>query len=608
MIGTLPTWNSLNWRGNSCQLDGHDVGIDLTNSYADAGDTVVFAFPLVYSLTMVAWTGVEYQSTYVQLGEWNRYKQILKWGTDWIIKAHSAPNVFWGQIASGELDHAVWVTAEFVLNRRESFQINATHPGSDLAAEAAATLAAAAIVFKVDNPTYSNLCIQHAKQLFKFATTYRGIYSKSIPDAAGFYSSNGYEDELLWAALWLWKATSSIEYKSFAIDQSRVLVEKTLTWSLVWDDKSNGVSYLLCQEFKDAAACRQTEGFLDYWAKTIRKTAGGLAYLSSWGSLRYPHSIGYIGLTYIKRGLTADATKIQRWSTFAKSQMDYTLGTNPLNLSYVVGYGTKWPQQVHNRRTHGSCTNDMFSPKVDAHIGYMVVGGPDDRDQYDDTRTNYVHGEYANDMGCAFMANAIALTARYGGTPRANFPPTEPIGPEFNIRGVIAQYSSKAVQLNTKLSVCTNWPPRHVEVIFRIYLNLSHVFSQGMRADDVYVNSYYNEGAMISPLTLWNKCVYYIEVKYVRGLIYPQSTTTSNKQTQLTMRLAYDSSPTTWNSDWDWWRDNTRATRVNTISEVDMLHVPIYEVDAAGTRILKWGSEPPIPNVHDCVAAAAVLV
>ena len=30
----------------------------------------------------------------------------IKWGTDYLIKAHTAPNEFYGQVGEGDLDHA----------------------------------------------------------------------------------------------------------------------------------------------------------------------------------------------------------------------------------------------------------------------------------------------------------------------------------------------------------------------------------------------------------------------------------------------------------------------------------------------------------------------
>ena len=70
---------------------------------------------------------------------------------------------------------------------RPSFKIDRSHPGSDLAAETAAALAAASIAFKPTNPSYAQTLLRHARELYEFADKYRGKYSDSITNAASFY-------------------------------------------------------------------------------------------------------------------------------------------------------------------------------------------------------------------------------------------------------------------------------------------------------------------------------------------------------------------------------------------------------------------------------------
>jgi endoglucanase len=61
--------------------------------------------------------------------------------------------------------------------------------GSDVAAETAATFAAASIVFRDDDPAYADTLIEHAKTLYSFADTYRGRYSDWYAEGA---ESGGY--------------------------------------------------------------------------------------------------------------------------------------------------------------------------------------------------------------------------------------------------------------------------------------------------------------------------------------------------------------------------------------------------------------------------------
>ena len=136
------------------------------------------------------------------------------------------------------------------------FQITAQRPGSELAAETAAALAAASIIFKDDDPSYAAKCLKHAEELYNFADKYRGVYSNSIPDAAIYYNSwSGYNDELAWGAVWLYRATKNKMYLTKAEQLSNSLGSPE---ELSWDNKGSGVQILLAAEtgkqvYKDRA-------------------------------------------------------------------------------------------------------------------------------------------------------------------------------------------------------------------------------------------------------------------------------------------------------------------------------------------------------------------
>lgn len=77
---------------------------------------------------------------------------------------------------------------------RTSYKIGGTKCGSDVAGETAAAFAAASIAFKSVNGTYSAILLEHAKDLFTFATTCLGAYSDTIPEVNPYYTSySGYK-------------------------------------------------------------------------------------------------------------------------------------------------------------------------------------------------------------------------------------------------------------------------------------------------------------------------------------------------------------------------------------------------------------------------------
>ena len=74
------------------------------------------------------------------------------------------------------------------LTGRPSFSITEDAPGSDLAGEAAAALAAASVFYRnLGDAALADEALGHARELFDFANNHRGIYTDAIPEAEDFY-------------------------------------------------------------------------------------------------------------------------------------------------------------------------------------------------------------------------------------------------------------------------------------------------------------------------------------------------------------------------------------------------------------------------------------
>lgn len=93
---------------------------------------------------------------------------------------------------------------------------------------------------------------------------------------------------------------------------------------------------------------------------------------------------------------------------FAKSQVDYILGSNPMNISYLVGYGSNYPKRVHHRgasivsyrenKGFIGCTQgyDNWYGRIEENPNVLIgalVGGPDFQDNFTDHRGNYIQTE-----------------------------------------------------------------------------------------------------------------------------------------------------------------------------------------------------------------------
>jgi len=142
------------------------------------------------------------------------------------------------KVGDPEVDHNCWERPENMTEKRPLTQVNSSFPGTEVAAETAAALAAASLVFKEINLTYSEILLEHAQQLFIFADTYRVSYSVSIPQVGKYYNSSGYGDELLWASSWLYHATKDPSYLSYVTEKNENEFGSlgSVSW-FSWDDK-----------------------------------------------------------------------------------------------------------------------------------------------------------------------------------------------------------------------------------------------------------------------------------------------------------------------------------------------------------------------------------
>ncbi|MEE1927105.1 glycoside hydrolase family 9 protein [Streptomyces sp. TRM 70351] len=384
--GEIPEFNRVSWRGDSGMADGADAGVDLTGGWYDAGDHVKFGFPMAFSATMLAWGAVANEDAYADAGQLVHLKNNLRFVNDYFVKAHPEPDVLYGQVGHGGRDHAWWGPAEVMPMERPAYRIDASCPGSDLAGETAAAMAASSIVFAGDDPAYSATLLEHAEELYAFADTHRGKYSDCITDAQSYYNSwSGYHDELVWGALWLYQATGDAAYLARAEDSYADLGTepqtdtKSYRWTIAWDDKSYGAYVLLAQLTGEQRYRDDANRWLDYWTvgvngQRVPHSPGGQAVLDRWGSLRYAANTAFVALVYAE-WLPADDPRKRRYHDFAVRQIDYALGDNPRGSSYVVGFGENPPRNPHHRTAHGSWTDQLSSPAGSHHTLYGALVG-----------------------------------------------------------------------------------------------------------------------------------------------------------------------------------------------------------------------------------------
>ena len=410
--GRLPPNNRIYFRHDSMLDAGKDVGLDLSGGYYDAGDNCKFNYPGAGSITLIAWSAIDFADGYKKAGQINYVKEMVKWGTDYFIKCHPNKNELYVAVGDGLLDHSYWYPPEYMNYDYPSYKIDTEHPGSDIAGEISATFAAASILFKDDDINYSNILLQHAIDLYDFADTYRGDYCTSVPLMKYFYGVNedGYYDELAWGALWLYRATGNEKYKQKFLDIKNNRKDyDSFELSMNWGDKYPGVYILAAQLFKTSEYMDQA---YKYCQKILdqKRTPGGLYFdlLSQWGSNRHASNAAST-LAFFSRILDETDSKKKEYIDFIRSQINYILGDNPKGINYVVGAEENSPKSVHHRGASYTYDNNG-NPSINVYTLYgALAGGPSEDDDYTDDRSDYQRNEVALDYNAGFTVCLSAL-------------------------------------------------------------------------------------------------------------------------------------------------------------------------------------------------------
>ncbi|GLW10406.1 endoglucanase [Microtetraspora sp. NBRC 13810] len=588
--GELPEWNRVAWRGDSALSDGRDAGLDLTGGWYDAGDHVKFGLPMAASATMLAWGAVEYRDAYAGSGQLTHLLNNLRFVNDYFIKAHPAPNVLYGQVGNGGTDHAWWGPAEAMPMTRPAYKIDASCGGSELAGETAAAMAASSIVFRPTDPAYADTLVTHARQLYTFADTVRRKYSECITDVQGYYNSwSGYNDELVWGAIWLHRATGEAAYLTKAetyydtLSNEPQTTTKSYKWTIAWDDKSFGAYVLLHKLTGGQRYLDDANRWLDWWTigvngSKVRYSPGGQAVLDRWGSLRYAANTAFVALVHSDS--ISDTQRRTRYHDFAVRQINYALGDNPRNSSYVIGFGTNPPKNPHHRTAHGSWTDQLSTPAESRHTlyGALVGGPPDPDDVYTDRRDDYVMNEVATDYNAGFTGALARLYREYGGTPLADFPPAEtPDGPEIFVEAGVNATGTTFTEIKAIVRNQSGWPARTLDDgSFRYYFTLDGTTTPGQ----ITVTSAYNQCRPPTGPTLLSGRTYYVTVDCSGTSIAPAGQSAHRREVQF--RLA---SAGTWDPGNDWSYRGVATTPGAT-------PVPVRNITVHSGGAVIWG-EPP---------------
>ena len=463
MCGTGVDENSLyNWRGNCHVYDARlpldstntnmsdsfiakyknvldpdgDGTVDVSGGFHDAGDHVKFGMPEAYSGSTLGWGFYEFREAYEATGQDEHAKTILRYFNDYFMRCTFLDEsgkvvAFCYQVGDGDVDHAYWNAPEIDEMFRRGWFATEELPSTDCVTAAAASLAVNYLNFKDEDPEYAAKNLKYAKALFEFA--------EKTPDKScnadgpkGYYTSLKWQDDYCWAAAWLFLATEDYHY----LDEVWKYYDyyAPSCWTHCWNDVWAGTACLIGEiddkydknsdEFENAyraATNKSPYEEIDFWsqiAKTVDNwmngqtviiSPGGYAFLNQWGSARYNTATQLLALVYDKH----HGDKPSKYSEWAKSQMDYLMGKNPLNRCYIVGYSDISAKFPHHRAASG--LSRCEDPRPHKYVLYgALVGGPDAQDQHIDRTDDYIYNEVTIDYNAAFVGACAGLYKYFG--------------------------------------------------------------------------------------------------------------------------------------------------------------------------------------------------
>ena len=583
--GDLPEETRCNWRGDSGLSDGSDVGLDLTGGLYDAGDHVKFNLPMAYTSSTLSMSVYVNYDSYEESGQLVYVMDTVKWINDYLIKCHPEDNVFFYQVGDGSIDHSWWGPAEVMQMERPSYKVDMQNPGSTVSAGAAASLASCSVIFKDSDPEYSEECLEHAKQLYEFAAS--TLSDAGYTAANGFYTSHsGFYDELTWAAAWLYIATGDESYLADAKTYF-AQADTNYKWAHCWDNVSIGAATLLAMETGEAEYKQLVENNLDYWTtgvngEKITYTPQGLAWLDSWGSLRYATTEAFIAAVYSKSDVCTDNKK-DIYYEFAVSQVNYALGDG--GRSYLIGFGENYPQNPHHRTAQGSYSNNMNEPAEARHTLYgALVGGPDANDGYEDSVSNYINNEVACDYNAGFVGALACLYEDFGGQTLVNFGAVEEVPiDEVYIDACVNVTGENHLEVKAYVTNVSAWPARTMDAVtMRYFMDLSEVYANGGTAEDITLTTNYSQGGSAVGVMPWDEenHIYYVEIQFAGEPIYPGGQSSYKKEVQFRMTSA-----SAWDNSNDFSYQDIAGT--NGGSTVCATHMALYEDGE-----LIFGTEP----------------
>lgn len=394
----------ISWR-DDCHTENIANG-----GFHDAGDGIICGLTEGFTASTLGWLYYEYKDEFQKTGTYahlkditNEFAQFFKNCTT--LDADGNVTNFIYEIGDDGIDHGKWRAPELMPQRGSNEYYSTTNGASNVAAQYAAALAQNYINFGNEED------LNYAKALYAFAAKYRTMtYEQST------YTDKSVEDDIAWAAGWLYLATNEQPY----LDANSKDTSTTNDW--VNDYYYGGV--WLGAAIINAEITGNWDKPVNYIQSVVNSNQNKFYVMNSWGSARHNTLMQTCAMIATKHKEDSRAD----FSEWCKGQMDMILGKNNANVCLVVGYNDVSATSPHHRAASGLYVGDGweewnnwngdYASVPTSHTLYgALCGGPTSEDfstfrklDAKDATSN----EVALDYQVGLVGAAVGLYNAYG--------------------------------------------------------------------------------------------------------------------------------------------------------------------------------------------------
>ena len=318
----------------------------------------------------------------------------IKWNLDWMLTMQANDGTVYHKLTSLGFPGDV-------MPAQDNLKLYVIGKSAEAAFDFAGVMALASRVYKPFDASYASKCLEAAKKAYSWGSNNMNVHFKANPSdvSTGAYEGSDATDEKLFAGTELAITTGDASYKQSG-------TSPYVSW---WGGMDGIATYgkaTHASVFNDAGEAKQNvlstaDGFVDRAKSGFGVTMAKGDF--NWGSNSSAANQGvWLLHAYYLTGN-------EKYYTAALKALDYLLGKNPLDMSFVTGYGSKSPMHPHHRP---STSDNVTEP-----IPGMLVGGPhsggDDVGsaaewKCADYRTGHVAKDYT-DQQCSFATNEVAI-------------------------------------------------------------------------------------------------------------------------------------------------------------------------------------------------------